>query len=251
MNGGTPQIPSQTVDLGGLATRPSSDPTRTRHTFLGWFTTATGTIPFNFNAPTTANRTAHAQWAPIFTVSFIMRGGTPQVSEQEVIQGGLATRPTNPTREGHTFRGWFTTADGITTFNFGDAITSDTRVFAQWNIRTFTVSFDMQSGNPQEPAQRVNWIALATRPPTDPIREGHTFRGWFTTATGKPDLFDFSTPIVSNRTIFARWNTFIQYTRSDELAELLKIHNYRIERMIIGRGNRIDVRVIPGERPEE
>ena len=253
MHGGSPQISSQTVDSGGLATHPLSDPIRTGFTFRGWFTTANGNVRFNFDAPTTSNRTAHAQWdVNRFTINFVMQGGTPQAPNRAANSGETVPRPTpNPTREGHTFVNWFTSADGTELFNFSTPPNANRTAFAQWEINTFTVNFVMRGGTPQEPEQTVDWMALATRPSTDPTREGFTFRGWFASPTGESALFDFSAPTISDRTAYARWNTFVQDTRGDELAELLKIHNFRIERMIIGRGNRIDVRVILGERPEE
>jgi len=253
MHGGTPQILPQTVDSGGLATRPSSDPIINGHTFLGWFTTANGNVRFNFDAQTFSNRTAHAQWdVNRFTVNFVMQGGIPLEPNRALDSGDTVPRPTpNPTREGHTFLGWFTSADGTEPFSFSAQTTSNRTAFARWEINTFTVNFVMRGGTPQEPEQTVDWLTLATRPSTDPTREGFTFRGWFASPTGESALFDFSAPTISDRTAYARWNTFVQNTRGDELAELLKIHNFRIERMIIGRGNRIDVRVILGERPEE
>jgi|GEM_PF-560981 len=63
MQGGTPQVPTQTVSLNGLAARPTPNPTRAGHVFRNWYADSAGTALFDFNALATSNRTAYAQWS--------------------------------------------------------------------------------------------------------------------------------------------------------------------------------------------
>ncbi|MBE6813691.1 MAG: hypothetical protein E7523_12540 [Ruminococcaceae bacterium] len=72
-------------------------------------------------------------------------------------------------------------------------------------VSSYTVIFDLNyegAGN-TIPAQEVEEGECATQP-TVPAREGYTFDGWYTTAE-VGELFDFSTPINSNITLYAQW----------------------------------------------
>jgi uncharacterized repeat protein (TIGR02543 family) len=130
-HGGSP-VQTQTVYWNTTATQPPN-PTREGHDFAGWYTEATGGTQFNFEAPITANTTAHARWnIHRFTVSFNMHGGTPQVPQQTVDWNATATQPQTPTRPNHTFAGWFTQATGGTAFNFTAPVTANAVVHAQW-----------------------------------------------------------------------------------------------------------------------
>ena len=66
-------------------------------------------------------------------VTFEMQGGSA-VATQLIADptGGLATKPTDPTKSGFTFKGWYTSATGSTTFDFTKRILKDTTIYAQW-----------------------------------------------------------------------------------------------------------------------
>ena len=69
-----------------------------------------------------------------------------------------------------------------------------------------TVNFELHGGvatSDFEP-QRVQFATVATRPATNPIREGYIFTGWFTSATGGFE-FNFTLPILFHLTLHARW----------------------------------------------
>lgn len=66
------------------------------------------------------------------TVSFNMGGHGATVPSQRVADGAYATRPADPTAEGWTFGGWYT-SDGLTTaFDFDSQIEADTTIYAKW-----------------------------------------------------------------------------------------------------------------------
>ena len=67
-----------------------------------------------------------------YTVSFDTDGGST-VASQSVEEGGKVTRPADPTKDGATFNGWFTSATGSTEWDFdNDTVTEDTTIYAQW-----------------------------------------------------------------------------------------------------------------------
>jgi uncharacterized repeat protein (TIGR02543 family)/LPXTG-motif cell wall-anchored protein len=65
------------------------------------------------------------------------------------------------------------------------------------------VSFDSQQGSAVDPVTVDYWSAVAK--PADPTRDGYTFAGWFTQATGGT-LWDFGSPVTADITLYAHWN---------------------------------------------
>lgn len=61
MGGHGATIAPVVVIPGGTVTEPT-DPTATDFAFTGWFTTASGTTPYDFTAPLEGDATAYAQW---------------------------------------------------------------------------------------------------------------------------------------------------------------------------------------------
>ncbi len=69
-----------------------------------------------------------------YTVTFVMNGYGTAPAEQTVIAGSRAEKPEDPTamEYGKEFVGWFKDADGLYRFNFSNAITADTTIYAVW-----------------------------------------------------------------------------------------------------------------------
>ena len=65
-----------------------------------------------------------------FTVSFDSDGGTTK-ADQKVADGECAKKPTNPTKSGYTFKGWF--LDGEE-FDFSTPIHEDITLTAEWEV---------------------------------------------------------------------------------------------------------------------
>ena len=143
--------------------------------------------------------------ATTHTVRFISNGGT-SVTQQEVIHGETATEPSEPTRFGHSFAGWYSDSTLLTPFDFSTPIKNNTFIYAKWNVAR-NVTFDLNGGT---------WTDAGTNPqvvydgetairPTNPTKSGHVFAGWYAdSACTTP--FSFLTAITSNKTIYAKWD---------------------------------------------
>ena len=67
-----------------------------------------------------------------FTVTFNSQGGSA-VPSQVVADGGKATSPTDPTKDGYTFGGWYKEAAGTNAWTFAtDTVTENTTLYAKW-----------------------------------------------------------------------------------------------------------------------
>lgn len=68
---------------------------------------------------------------PEVTVTFDANGGSVTPASAETVDGKLASLPV-PTREGYTFDGWFTAADGGEEITTANVFTQDTTIYAHW-----------------------------------------------------------------------------------------------------------------------
>ncbi|HEX5087963.1 MAG TPA: InlB B-repeat-containing protein, partial [Nocardioides sp.] len=185
-------VADQPVAFGDAAVAPS-DPTRAGHDFVGWF--ADGEA-YDFGTPVTGALSLTAHWAAqVYTVSFDSDGGSA-VADQAVAYGDAAVAPSDPTRTGHDFVGWF--ADGEA-YDFGTPVTGELSLRAHWAVQVHTVSFDSDGGSPV--ADQAVAYGDEAAEPSAPTRTGYDFVGWF--AGG--EAYDFGTPVTGAMTLTAHW----------------------------------------------
>lgn len=164
MNGGTNSSsnPSNYNVLYGVT---FANPTRTGYTFKNW--TIDGSVVTGINSGanatwssiddmytkcssrTTGDKTVVANWtANTYTVNFNANGGsTPTASKTVTYDSTYGTLPT-PTRDGYDFNGWYTAASGGTqvTSSSKVTITATQTLYAQWTIKTYTITYDGNGG---------------------------------------------------------------------------------------------------------
>ncbi|MBE7060214.1 MAG: hypothetical protein E7389_05280, partial [Ruminococcaceae bacterium] len=66
-----------------------------------------------------------------YSVIFNTNGGS-SVATQKIEKNGTATEPADPTREGYTFDGWYTSGSFTTLYNFNNKITKSINLYAKW-----------------------------------------------------------------------------------------------------------------------
>lgn len=201
--GGGSDVKAQTVRRGGTVSKPT-DPTRAGYLFGGWYQ---GDAKYDFSTPVNADTTLTAHWKAdttepkFFTVSFEPGNGQPNWGD--CIGAGLTVpKPADPTRDGYTFDGWYTTKSGGSKYDFSTPVTADLNLYAHWTAvapKTFTVSFDTAGGS-KVASQKVRDGAKASRP-ADPTRSGYSFDGWYKGGS----KYDFSTPVTADMTLTAHW----------------------------------------------
>ncbi|MEJ8305937.1 InlB B-repeat-containing protein [Saccharibacillus sacchari] len=143
-------VPAQTVDYGGKAAEPAETPTRTGHTFEGWYADASFHGRFDFDAPIEQATTVYAKWsANTYTVTFMGDEAHPW-STQPVIYGEQALKPLDPTRPNYAFAGWYSDERLTSLFDFiQTAITEDLTLYAKWaDNRAPQVELSSTAGNP-------------------------------------------------------------------------------------------------------
>ena len=125
------------------------------------------------------------------------------ISTQTIDRGKNFTEPAAPSKENHTFAGWY---NGDEKFDFDADTTNAPNVLelvAKWDINQYTVKFVSDHGSFAD--QTIEYGKLIeTDKLTIPTVEGYTFDGWYTDDTYSTK-FDFTQPIKSNTTVYAKW----------------------------------------------
>ena len=201
---GTTFAQPQTINRGEKFTKPA-EPPKENHTFAGWYN-GDEKEKFDFdadttNAPNVLNLVA--KWdINKYTVQFVSEHGS---FEDQTIEHGKpidTDKLTPPIVEGFTFDGWYADKAHETKFDFNTQITSDTKVYAKWTAKDYEVSFITEHGKTPT-SQNVKYNGTATNP-GELTEDGYTFDGWYADEAHKTK-FDFSTPITSNTTVYAKW----------------------------------------------
>lgn len=195
-------ISTQTIDRGGKFTEPAA-PSKENHTFAGWYN---GDEKFDFDADTTNAPNVLelvAKWEKSkYTVKFVSDHGS--FADQTIEYGKLieTDKLTIPEVEGYTFDGWYADENRTIEFDFTKPITGDTKVYAKWTANDYYVSFVTEHGDPPT-SQNVKYNGTANDP-GKLSEDGYTFIGWYTDDTYDTE-FDFTQPITSNTTVYAKW----------------------------------------------
>ena len=144
------------------------------------------------------------QWtAPIYTVTLHTNGGTINNGNVTGYTYGVgATLPTDVTRTGYTFKGWYDNENltGSPVTAIGGAETGNKEYWAKWEINQYTVTVKPENGKAD-----ITITQDYGTPITAPTltREGYTFKGW--------DKEIPETMPAENITVKAQWE-INQYT---------------------------------------
>ena len=153
-----------------------------------------------------------AQWtAPTYAVTLNTGGGTINSGNvTEYTYGVGATLPTDVTRTGYTFKGWYDN-EGLTgnpVTAIGGAETGNKEYWAKWEANTYTVTLNtnggtINSGN----VTGYTYGVGATLPTADDMTyTGYTFKGWYDNEglTGFP-VTAISDTETGNKEYWAKW----------------------------------------------
>lgn len=125
------------------------------------------------------------------------------ISTQTIDRGGKFTEPAAPSKENHTFAGWY---NGDEKFDFDADTTNAPNVLelvAKWDINKYTVKFVSDHGSFADQTIE-HGKPIDTDKLTIPEVEGFTFGGWYTDDTYDTE-FDFNTPITHDTKVYAKW----------------------------------------------
>ena len=208
-NGGTITTPGSPEGGEVEAGTPLTPPTVTKDHYdhSGWSPEVPAVMPGE-------NVIYTAQWTPKkYTITYNLNGGNGTMTPTTyTIESETFALPDNPTKAGHTFAGWYAnaelTGDAVTQIEKGS--TGDKAYWAKWNVETYTITFDQQSGSDGTPSVTAQYGAKLSAI-TIPSRDGYLFDGYYTQTGGKGTKYynaDGTTTKnmpANNLTLYANW----------------------------------------------
>lgn len=143
-----------------------------------------------------------------------------------------------PIKENHTFAGWY---NGDKKFDFTTVPTGDVTLTAKWDINQYTVKFVSDHGSFKDQTIE-HGETIKPDKLTIPEVEGYTFDGWYADDIHYSTKFDFTKPITSNTTVYAKWTA-----KDYEVSFITEHGNAPTSQNVTYNGTATD----PGELTEE
>jgi uncharacterized protein (TIGR02145 family)/uncharacterized repeat protein (TIGR02543 family) len=220
-NGGSGSVPTDSKKYkAGESVTVLAKPTdlvNSGYSFTGWTlnTQGTGTLYSSAEKITigSGDVNLYAQWTliPKYTITYNSNGSSSgaipvdanqyEANSNVVVKGNTG----NLQRNGSSFSGWNTNADGNGTgYAAGANLTmgsANVILYAQWSILQCQVSFNTHGGTAVA-SQTVNYRSLLTEPAS--TLTALTLVVWYTDA-GYTNRWDFSTSVTSAMTLHAKW----------------------------------------------
>lgn len=208
----------ETLRYGYITSLPT--PTRNGYSFTGWYSDAkNGTMVDDYTTVLqNANHTLYAHWsANEYTIIFEENGGSTVENITQAFETPVL-KPSDPTKTGYTFTGWYSDEDCTQEYTFTTMPLNGITLYAGWEANTYTVTLNTQGGTSKDPLI-VTYDSTYVGLTNASGKTGYEFVGWFTEAEGGIQITKNSTVnITENQILYAHW-------RSKEYTLTLN-HNY-------------------------
>ena len=199
------------VKTGSKFTAPASDgmtrPDGDAGSFFMWLGSNGKLYAPGVNVPADVTKLT-AQFAPnTYTVTLHANGGTINSGNvTEYTYGVGATLPTDVTRTGYTFKGWYgnenLTGNPVTAIS--NTETGNKEYWAKWEANTYTVTFDPNGGSVDPVAATTDSSGKLSSLPIPTHGGNYRFDGWYTAQTGGIKV-TLNQVYTANTTLYAYW----------------------------------------------
>ena len=212
LNGGTINSGNITGYTYGQGATLPTDVTKAGYTFKGWYDneSLTGSPVTAISETETGEKKYWAKWeAKTFNVALNTNGGTINSGEiDKYIYGQGAALPTDVTKTGYSFKGWYDnqalTGSPVTAISETEA--EDKEYWAKWEAKTFNVSLNTNGGTINSGNITGYTYGQGAALPTDVTKAGYTFKGWYDneSLTGSP-VTAISETEAEDKEYWAKW----------------------------------------------
>ena len=212
-NGGEGTLASVAVATDSQVNLTANAFARTGYTFIGWSTSASGSVEYTDGASYTmgaCDTTLYAVWQAIdYDVTYELNGGTNNEKNPSKYNIEQSFELESPTKDGYTFAGWyidsgFTTAE--TSIDVG--ATGDKTFYAKWTPNENALVFDANGGNGTMASMTLATGSSSVLGGCTYTKDGYTFKGWSINASGGVEYETGDTYVMGTRpsyTLYAVW----------------------------------------------
>ncbi len=199
-----------TIETGESGALPKNQFTRNGYTFLGWSTDPYGSVQYTdediYYMNESGDVNLYAVWEAIdYTIQYNTNGGTA-IADGKFNAKTVVTLPTDLTKKGYTFDGWYASNDfsGDRIENIPLDSYGDKTFYAKWTPVVYNIGFDSDGGS--NIASITYTIESENFALPTPSKTGYDFGGWLD--KNKPTdeaVFVIRKGSTENRNYYAKW----------------------------------------------
>lgn len=221
--------------------------TREGYTFKGWTTKQGSQVVQYVNKASISNLTAedgktvklYAIWEQkSYSVSFQVDGST---QKSTVKHGENVKKPSNPTKTGYTFLGWYDSKTNQP-YNFSQKITQPVQLIAKWKVNTYTIVFNGNQAKQNMNSITLNYNQSYTLPENNFKRDGYRFKGWALSNNGNVKYINKAT--IKNLT-YKNGETIILYAQWEKIKKNFSIRTSNVNTIYNGKSHTISLSNVP------
>ena len=195
-----------TQDYNTSVTKPA-DPTRDGYTFGGWYTdNGTFDNEYTFTTMPVDGVELYAKWNIVtYRINYYLDGGENGTNPTvyNILTDDITLK--NATKSHYIFDGWYTEQEFTNKIEIIDtSLMQNYDLYAKFTLEQYTITFDSKGGSAVAPI--TQGYGTTVTKPTDPIKEGYEFVGWYYFGE-----YVFTTMPAKNITLSAKWD-IITYT---------------------------------------
>ena len=142
------------------------------------------------------------------TIKFDCNGGTP-IADMEVEKGSLLAEvlfTVSTDKEGYNFLTWCPDKELKEFAKYNVTVTKDMTLYAKWYAANEAVILFLDEESPMISQSMIDYkfvkIGNALAKPSDPVKSGYKFVGWY---TSDGEQYDFDTPVADDLILLAVW----------------------------------------------
>jgi uncharacterized repeat protein (TIGR02543 family) len=183
------------------------------YSFVGWAETPDGNVAYadraNYKMQTADDVTLYAKWSPnSYNIYFMPNGGTGTMPKQAIYFDDTKPLANNLfVKPGYRFIGWSKTPEGEMVYadgaNYTMLTASGVNLYAKWELITYQVTF--KNDDQIYHTQQTNNYPATILFPTNPVKPGNSFLGWFTSLGPEGVKLTEMTEVTQDLTVYAKW----------------------------------------------
>ena len=239
---------SQIVKYNGKSTEPTK-PTKEGYNFAYWYTSkdngVTEDISYNFLTPVTNNVTLYAMWIAVTDIVYKVEHYQQNIEDDEysLVEADTETKKgtigTQTEATAKSYEGF-----SVNPFEQKTILSNgSTTVKIYYTRNVYTVTFNANGGILSENSSQIVKYNGKSTEPTEPIKEGHLFQGWYTSedygTTFNDTTYDFEKKITENITLHAKWwnsSSFV-YVKGATIQDGIKGSGYTESKIFVDGKN--------------